>query len=114
MSTINEVVDQTLQANGRGEYAQYAAPVVTALVNREQEIVGTLIEFAQNSDLDVEGVRSALAQAGLHMPVAAQQEDVAAATVGESLDAGIASALARIEQVLTGLTTFARANGYRG
>lgn len=114
MTTINETVEQSMNAAGLGGYRNNVAPVVTALINREQQIVGNLLTFAQNSDLDVAAVRNSLADAGLHMPVEAPAAPEAAATVGQQVDAGVAAALARIEQALTGLTTFARRNGYNG
>lgn len=111
MTTINETVQTSLTAAGRGEYLGYAEPVITALVNREQEIVGNLLTFAQNSDLDPEAVRATLAEAGLHMPPAPQ---VAENTQAPTAEGDVASALGRIEQALTGLTEFARRNGYNG
>lgn len=109
MSTIQETIQQSLQDAGYGGYRQYAQPVVTALVDREQRIAGRLIEFAQNSDLDVDAVKSALQECGMTMPVETQQ-DTATATSDDSL----AQTLGRIEQALTGLTAFARQNGYTG
>jgi hypothetical protein len=127
VSTIQETVQDALASSGYGQYASYAQPVVTALVNREQEIVGQLIQFAERADLDVEAVRSTFADAGLHMPTPPTQ-NIAAAPPPRPAPAGfaedtaatpdaapdLAATLARIEQTLTGLTSFARENGYRG
>jgi hypothetical protein len=110
VSTIQETVDQSLAAAGYGSYGQYARPVVTALVDREQNIVGRLIEFANNSDLDTDAVRTALAEAGLHMPPAPQA--TMQATGGN--DGDLAQVLAQINQTLQGLSSFARQHGYNG
>lgn len=110
MTTIQETVDQSLSAAGYGSYGQYARPVVTALVDREQQIVGRLIEFAQSTDLDVEQVRGALQECGMHMPPA----PVAETTQAPAAEGDLAATLGRIEQALTGLTAFARQNGYNG
>src|SRR6478609_2947092 len=107
MTTIQETVDQGLATAGLSGYANHARPVVTALVAREEGIVGRLIQFAQNSALDVAAVRTALSEAGLQVPVEAPAETAAAQTVGQTVDAGIAAALARIEQTMNGLVTFA-------
>lgn len=114
MSTINQTVTETLAATGYGSYNQYAAPVVTALVNREQEIVGRLLTFAEQTDLDVDTVRTALGEAGMHMPPQAAQAPQTAdgGTAGATGD--LAATLGRIEQALSGLTQFARQNGYGG
>lgn len=117
MSTIQETVDQSLSAAGYGSYGQYARPVVTALVDREQQIVGRLIEFAQHSDLNVDEVRNALTQAGMMMPPAPEPTPAQGwnQTVDPASGEGdLAGTLARIEQALTGLTQFARQNGYNG
>lgn len=116
MTTINETVQSAMNTAGLSGYTQHVAPVVTALVNREQQIVGSIIEVARNSDLDVNAVRSTLANAGLHMPAEPTQvldaEPVTLTPGGQDMD--IAAVLARIETTLAGLTTFARRNGYSG
>lgn len=126
MTTINETVQTTLSNAGYGQYQQYAAPVVTALVNREQEIVGRLIQFAERSDLDVSQVREALVGCGMHMPVErapepetmqAPMQTGEATPVGAGVEqalVGISNTLAGITATLNGLTEFARRNGYSG
>ena len=114
MTTINETVTTALQNAGLSQYQQNAAPVVTALVNREQGIVGSIIEIAQQSDLDVAGVRTVLANAGLHMPPEAPVATHLDATPVDVQATDLAAVLGRIEQTLTGLTTFARNHGYNG
>jgi len=120
VTTINETVQQSLSQAGYGQYQRYATPVVTALVNREQEIAGRLLQFAEGSDLDVNAVRSALTDCGMHMP----QPQVQAMTTAQSEDTDadpLTATLGRIEQALTAqntaisnLTEFARRNGYSG
>ncbi len=128
MTTINETVQTTLANSGYGNYAQYAQPVVTALVNREQEIVGRLIQFAERSDLDVSQVREALVGCGMHMPPAQPtqvnmqapsdpMQATEATPVGAGVEqalVGISNTLAGITATLNGLTEFARRNGYSG
>lgn len=121
MTTINDTVAEAMNANGLSGYTSHVAPVVTALVNREQQIVGSIIEVARNSDLDVNTVRTTLANAGLHMPAEAPAAPAAPAateasgqTVGGAVDAGLAQVLNRIDQTLNGLVAFARRNGYNG
>jgi hypothetical protein len=117
LSTIEETVASTLNERGQSGYSQYAAPVVTALVNREQQIVGHLIEFARQQDLNVDAVREALTEAGMHMPPPAAVPDSTPRMDGDpaqqdSNDLG--AVLGRIEETLSGLVGFARENGYRG
>lgn len=108
-NTIQDTVQQSLNSAGYGSYQQYAAPVVTALVNREQEIVGRLIQFAEGSDLDVNAVRQALDECGMHMPAQQQNQQ---ATSGETPD--LAQTLVNINNTLAGLAQFARQHGYQG
>lgn len=112
MTTIQETVQQSLSNAGYGGYMQYAQPVITDLVNREQQICGRLIQFAHDGDLDVDAVRNALVECGLTMPVETVQatENVQA----PASDDALAATLGRIEQALSGLTEFARRNGYNG
>jgi hypothetical protein len=125
VTTIDETVQTTLRSAGYGSYSQYATPVVTALVDREQQIVGRLIEFAQSTDLDVDRVRTALADAGMHMPPTRLMNVAAPATEAtprmdgdpaqsEATEQDLTAVLGRIEEALSGLTGFAREHGYRG
>ena len=114
MSSIQETVDTSLSAAGYGQYGQYAAPVVTALVNREQQIVGRLIEVAQNTDLDTAAVRDVLQEIGMHMPPAPVENTQTPFDATPAPEGDLAGTLGRIEQALTGLTAFARQNGYNG
>jgi len=126
VTTINETVDQSLRQAGYEGYSSYARPVVTALVSREQEIAGRLIEYAQRTDLNVDAVREALTGVGMHMPQAAPpaaQAPPRPAPAGFPTEAqappattegDIGTVLGRIEETLSGLVGFARENGYRG
>lgn len=117
MTTINDTVNQAMNTAGLSGYTQHVAPVVTALVDREQRIVGSIIEVAQQSDLDVSAVRQTLANAGLHMPaepVAQQPLDAVGVNVPAGTEGDLARVLARIDQTLNGLVGFARNHGYNG
>ena len=108
MSTINEVVQRSLTDAGYGGYSQYARPVVTALVDREHQIAGQIIEYARTQGLDEEDARAALAEVGMEVP---PEPGEAEATEDPSDLGGV---LGRIEEALSGLTQFAREHGYRG
>lgn len=119
MTTINETVRQAMTNRGYDSYMQYAEPVITDLVSREQEIVGHLLTFAESSELDVSTVRNVLTEAGMHMPP--EPTPGVQETTQAQGDGGLAETLGRIEQALTaqnqaisGLTEFARRNGYNG
>lgn len=111
MTTINETVTSTMRARGYDSYMSYAAPVVTALVDREHQICGHLIRFGQTKGLSENEVREALRECGMEVPVP-QPAQSAQAAPAESND--LATVLSRIENTLSGLTQFARDNGYTG
>lgn len=126
MTTINDTVDQALTTAGYGQYRSYAQPVVTALVNREEQIVGRLIEFATQNGMAEGDVRDALRGLDMQVPT---PPTAAAATVTASSGATTAPAsagtpgsdddpvlrmLSDIQQQIAGLTEFARRNGYSG
>jgi len=130
MQDVRTTVSEALNASGYGQYAQYAEPVVTALVNRERDICGVLIEYATQQGLSRAQAEQALAQAGMAVPVAAAQSQPpprpapagfpgsvpapAAASQTEGTGDPVADALRDIQNTLAGLTAFARENGYSG
>lgn len=119
MTSINETVQQSLASAGYGAYGQYAQPVVTALVDREQRLVGQIVEYATQQGLsrgDAEGILR-----GIGMEVPAPQpvqappfEQGGGDQPTAEGDGELAAVLGRIEEALSGLTAFARENGYRG
>lgn len=119
MTTINETVETAMNQAGLGSYSNHVGPVITALVNREQETVGRLIQVARESDLDTDAVRNTLAECGFHMPVepvaateAATPSDVPASV--EQMLANIQAGINAMTGTVNGLVQFARNNGYQG
>lgn len=102
--SINTVVETSLRESGRGAYISYAAPVVSALTEREQEIAENLIQFAVSKGLSQEEAKAAVEQAGLTLPVEPEPEPVAVE----------ASTLSSLQRSIESLTRFARQHGYRG
>lgn len=110
MTTINETVEQTMRNRGYGSYMSYAEPVITALVNREQEICGHLIRFGTEQGLAEDQTRDLLRNVGMAVPEPEPETTQAPQAEGNDL----AAVLSRIENTLSGLTQFARDNGYNG
>lgn len=98
--SINNTVTTALTNNGLGQYDRHAAPVVTALIEREQGIYNSLMEAAVAKGLPRNEAVRLFEGVGLHAPT----QD-AAAEVGD---------LAALSQQVNSLVTFARANGFRG
>ena len=114
MSTIHEVVHQSLQRSGRSQYADYAAPVVTDLVNREHQIVGQLIQFGTQQGLSENAVREALTNCGMEVPAVRAVPETTMAEPMTDSDDPVVRMLTDIQNQLSGLTQFARDNGYSG
>ena len=124
MQDVRTTVLDTLNSAGYGSYQQYAEPVITALVNRERDISGVLIEYATQQGMSRENVEQALAQAGMAVPAAAAQpfsvasgasvSETPAPPSTEGTGDPVADALRDIQNTLSGLVQFARNNGYTG
>lgn len=65
MSSVRDTVITTMQSAGLGSYASQAGPVITALENRESEIVDNLISFASENGMDKATSLRALNDCGL-------------------------------------------------
>lgn len=113
-STIEETVQSTLQSRGQGSYLSYAAPVVQALVEREQGISATLIEKATEADLDFD-VKAFLTEIGLSVtPEPEPEPEPEAATEDEGDLAAIRRMLGSLAEKVEAMTTFARRHGFNG
>ncbi len=62
--SIRETVSQTLPQ----QYLSYGGDAISALEQREQQIVTGLTEFARSKGLDDDEIREAFASVGLTMP----------------------------------------------
>ena len=62
MTTINETVEQNLLNAGFAQFIQQAAPVVTALVEREQRIYTGIVEAGVELGASKAQVEQALAK----------------------------------------------------
>jgi hypothetical protein len=113
VTSINETVNQSLRQAGYGSYGQYAAPVVSALVDREQQIVGQLIQFATQNGLSEEQARDTLRNIGMEVPTPQPQMTQQSQQQGQG-DGDLAATLSRIEQALSGMDRWARTQGYNG
>jgi DNA-binding phage protein len=117
MSSIQETVSESLRQQNLGHYAQHAAPVVTALEGRERQICEDLINFATSQGMDRETVRRAISETGMTMPALVAVGTVASADATNqtpSQDSDVLQVLSQINAQLSGLTQFARDNGYQG
>jgi vacuolar-type H+-ATPase subunit I/STV1 len=112
--SIEQAIRTALNGRGMGSYFdQYARPVVVALNARETDLSERLVDYAVDAGGDAAEVRAYLREIG--MAVADEPEDEADDEDGsDESNTRIASTLERIERTLEGLTSFARANGYRG
>lgn len=68
MSTIQSTVQSSLDANGVGQYSNYAAPVVEALQAREDSIKDALRQFASDKGLSSEEVDEVFVLVGFNEP----------------------------------------------
>jgi pyrimidine deaminase RibD-like protein len=119
VTSIHETVQQSLNASGYGQYQTYAAPVITALVDREHQIVGHLVQFARDKGLSEAEARQALAQCGMDVPTVqavsyADAPAPAVPTPEPESDDPVLRMLGDIQRQLASLTQFARDNGYQG
>jgi hypothetical protein len=118
MTSIEETIRASLTQHGYDSPAvlEYAVPVITALENRERRITTTLLAYATAEGFNVEAVRQALDNAGLVVPrtgvTPGMPDDpfVDQPLTGQHL----AETLERLSRQIDSLTTFARANGFRG
>lgn len=76
--SIHDTVATGLRNQRLQQHAAVAEPVVTALVQREQGIADALITAAKAQGLSEDQVRTALADAGMHVSAGADQGDLAA------------------------------------
>lgn len=115
-ASIQQTVEQLLQASGQGYYLSYAGPAIAALDERERILTGKLVDYAVDQGADESEIKAYLREMG--MAVEADEPEVEDEDEDEeSKDTG---AMGRIEQMLTSLTgqvdsltEFARRNGYR-
>lgn len=112
--SIATTVQESLNNAGLSQYQNHAAPVVEALVTREREISEGIISAGVSAGLSADTVKSALADLGVEVTPAPEVAQANGATIGQTVDAGVASALAQIQRTLDSLSQFARSNGYRG
>lgn len=113
MSNVREVVIEAMQEHGMAGYVNQAGPVLDVLVERDSDIADSLIEAGVGLGAPEERVRSLMIEVGL-LPAPL----VAVSSNGntESAEGGddVMGMLRSIQSSIEGLTTFARANGYRG
>lgn len=100
MSTINETVTTALANNGLRQYERQAAPVVQALVQREQAIAATLIQAAVDNGIDRDQAVRVFEGAGLALPQ------------GQNAVGG--DDLGSIRASVDSLVAFARRHGFNG
>lgn len=89
--SINDTVQTHLRQAGLSAYAQQAAPVVTALVQREEQGIARIIEMAKDEGLSEDRVRAAFADLGAHVP---------APVTAAGGDAGLTDRVGRLEAAL--------------
>jgi hypothetical protein len=123
MQDVRSTVVDTMRNHGLDGYIGRAEPVITALVNRERDICGVLIEYATQQGLSRQNAAQALAQAGLAVPGGgpvgmAVQEAVDPApqsfAPNDAPQDEIMAALRQMQETVGSLVQFARENGYRG
>lgn len=102
MTTINDTVNQSLAANGLGNYAQQAQPVKDALLKREQDMAGALLEAATAQGISPEDATRVFEGVGMHLPTAQADDPQEAVTLDQ------------LAQSVAALVAFARTNGFRG
>lgn len=66
---IREVVEEGLNRQSLGQYTRHAAPIVSALEDRESAIADSLIEFATENGMSRDAAVSAMRNVGLTMKV---------------------------------------------
>lgn len=104
--TIQQTVEQALGTQYVRQYRTHVDRVVSALVQREEGLCDEVVGLADENGVDADEAREALAGTGMHTPHSRGDNG------GDN--SGVSEALARIQQTLDSLTTFARRNGYRG
>ena len=111
--TIEATIEGALRTAGLSSYQRQAQPVITALVEREQGMAEKLVTYAIDNGASEEEVTQMLKDLGMSVKDP-EPETVEAPAAEANGQTDVAAALANIQQTLEGLTSFARANGYRG
>jgi hypothetical protein len=101
--SINDTVNTGLRNAGLTQYADQAAPIVTALVQREEQGIARLIEVAKAEGLSEAKVRAAFNDLGAHVPAEAAAEG-----------GDVERRLSALERTVERAVAFARRNGFPG
>lgn len=101
MPNITDTINQSMQQAGLTRYTRQAQPVINALVQREQEIAGRLLDEAQNMGANRADVVRLFEGVGMSLPVGQDAQ-------------GTGTEVADLRRQVDALTTFARRNGYTG
>lgn len=104
MSTIEQTVNDALSSAGLSRYSREAAPVVAALVEREQTIVDGLVRTATQAGV-VSEERAKQIAVGFGLSVRPEPEPEPVATEADT---------SGDEGLLTRLVAFARQHGFKG
>lgn len=114
---VAEIVTETLQSEGRAQYVSYASGVISAIEEKVDGAVAHLTDFAVSRGLSEEQIESVLIEAGLVTPEPEAEQVEEFETIGEGIDAviaTIAASMQEVNQTLNGLVGFARNHGFRG
>lgn len=65
--SIHDTVTTEMRNQGLHGYTEQARPVITKLVEREQKIADAIVSVATDNGLNAAEVRTALADAGMHV-----------------------------------------------
>lgn len=106
---IPETIDTMLAQQGLGGYARQAAPIKDALVQRERDMAGALLEAAVAQGIDYDEASRTFEGLGMHLPTAPAVDPAVDDRVTEH-----AQALADQRREIDALKAFARANGFTG
>lgn len=94
--TIHALVEQTLAQQGLRHYSASAAPVIEALVTREQELVEGIVQAGLDNGMDESEVRDALAELGAHI-----KEEVATEQAAGTADTEVLKNVSAILEQVT-------------
>lgn len=113
MSNIQNTVHQSLNDAGYGQYASYAGPVVTALEERENEIVTNLRRVATEKGLGEREVNGILEAVGLLEPEPEPEQGTFEVNVEASngFEQTILDAINRLEQRVEAVVNAAARHG---
>jgi len=109
MTTINETVEQSLRSAGLGNYASRATPVVQALIEREQRLYTGIVDAAASAGMNRGNVQTLLNDLGMAAP---SLQPVGALYAEEQDDEEVD--VDDLDERISRLEAFARANGYQG